>query len=102
MTIEILDADLFVPTTLHDTRYASSVISIALVDLHLQDRLCVPGVNADNGKSHLTQFGPQPCRRCSGLESNPNDVWRVQFNKRRDRLRVRRNHSFALYLSSPI
>jgi hypothetical protein len=49
MTIEIFDAYLLVPTTLHDTRYASSVIPVALVDLHLQNRLRMPGVNADNG-----------------------------------------------------
>src|SRR5215475_5457362 len=35
----IFDTNLLVPTTLHDTRYASSVISVALVDLHLQNRL---------------------------------------------------------------
>jgi len=29
--------------------YAGSVITIALVDLHLQNRLRMPGVNADNG-----------------------------------------------------
>nr|WP_245473652.1 hypothetical protein [Bradyrhizobium zhanjiangense] len=49
VTIEILDANLLVPTTLHDTRYASSVISVALIDLHLQNRLRMPRVNADNG-----------------------------------------------------
>jgi hypothetical protein len=49
MTIEIFDADLLVPTTLHDTRYAHSVVSVALVDLHLQNRLRMPGVNADDG-----------------------------------------------------
>ncbi|WP_247455255.1 hypothetical protein [Bradyrhizobium sp. 174] len=49
MTVEILDANLLVPTTLHDARNASSVISVAFVDLHLQNRLRMPGVNADNG-----------------------------------------------------
>ena len=102
MTIEIFDANLFVPTTLHDTRYAHGVVSVALVDLHLQSRLRMPGVNADDGQPHLIQLGPQPCRRCSGLEPNPNDVWRVQFDECRDRLRVRSNHPFALDLSCPI
>ena len=49
MTIEIFDTNLLVPTTLHDTRYADGVVSVALVDLHLQNRLRMPGVNADNG-----------------------------------------------------
>lgn len=49
MIFEILDANLLVPTTLHDARFLSSVISVALVDLHLQSRLRRPGVNADNG-----------------------------------------------------
>src|SRR3954451_20890713 len=49
MTVEILDANLLVPTTLHDARNASSVISVALIDLHLQNRFRMPGVNADNG-----------------------------------------------------
>lgn len=102
MTIEIFDGNLLVPTTLHDTRYAGSVISVALVDLHLQNRLRMPGVNADDGQPHLIQLGPQPCRRCSGLQPNPNDVWRVQFDECRDRLRARMNHSLTLNLSSSI
>ena len=87
MTIEIFDANLFVPTTLHDARYAHGVVSVALVDLH-QSRLRMPGVNADDGQPHLIQLGPQPCRLCSGLEPNPKDGWCVQFDECRDRLRV--------------
>ena len=48
----------------------------------------MPGINADDGQPHLIQLGPQPCRRCSGLEANPNDVWSVQFDECRDRLWV--------------
>jgi hypothetical protein len=49
MTIEIFDANLLVPTTLHDARYTHGVVSVTLVYLHLQNRLRMPGVNADDG-----------------------------------------------------
>ena len=78
------------------------VVSIALVNLHLQSRFRMPGVNADDGQPHLIQLGPQPRRRCSRLEPNPDDMWCVQFDECRDRLRVGCNHTFALDLPCPI
>src|SRR5262245_773570 len=43
VTVESFDAHLLVPATLHDTRDAHSILTVALVDLHLQSRLRVPG-----------------------------------------------------------
>ena len=48
VTVEIFDADLLVPSTLHDTCYAHGVVAVALVDLQLQSRLRVPSVDADD------------------------------------------------------
>ncbi len=35
MTAEVFDANLFMPTALHDASYADGIVAIALVDLHL-------------------------------------------------------------------
>jgi hypothetical protein len=53
VTVEIFDAHLLVPATLHDTRDADSVVAVALVDLHLQCCLRVPGIDADHGQPIL-------------------------------------------------
>ena len=58
VTIEIFDADLLVPTTLHDACDAHGVVAVALVDLHFQSRLRVPGIDADDGQPHFLQLGP--------------------------------------------
>ena len=55
------DAYLLVPPTLHDARDAYCVVAVALVDLHLQRRLRMPGIDADNRKPSSAQFSPQPC-----------------------------------------
>src|SRR4029077_9934476 len=39
VTIEIFDANLLVPSTLHDACDAHGVVAVALVDLHFQSRL---------------------------------------------------------------
>jgi hypothetical protein len=93
---------LLVPATLHNARDAHSIVSIAFVDLHLQRCLRMPGVNADDGQSHLIQLGPQPRRRCSSLEPNPDDIRCVRFDECRDRLRIGCDHTFALDLPCPI
>jgi hypothetical protein len=49
--------------------------------LHLQSRLCMPGINADDGQSHLIELGPQPRRSCSRLEADTYDMRRMQFDK---------------------
>src|SRR5262245_16270167 len=36
VTIEIFDADLLVPSALHDARYSYGVVAVTLVQLHLQ------------------------------------------------------------------
>src|SRR5262245_66614312 len=47
MTIQTPDANLLVPTALHDPRNTKGIIAIALVDLHLQHRLGLTGIDAD-------------------------------------------------------
>ena len=58
VTVEIFDADLLVPSTLHNASDAHGVVAVALVDLHLQSRLGMPGIDADDGQPHLIQLGP--------------------------------------------
>src|SRR5215468_1547031 len=58
VTVEIFDADLLVPSTLHDACYAHGVVAVALVDLQLQSRLRVPSIDADDRQPHLIQLGP--------------------------------------------
>jgi hypothetical protein len=61
VTVEGLDVHLFVPPALHDAGDAHGVVAVALVDLHLQRRLRVPGIDADNRKPSSVQFSPRPC-----------------------------------------
>jgi len=49
LSADHFDADLLVPSTLHDARYSYSVVAVALVQLHLQGCLRVPGIDADDG-----------------------------------------------------
>ena len=58
VTVEIFDVDFLVPPALHDARNAHSVVTITLVDLHLQNRLRMPGIDADDGQPNLIQLGP--------------------------------------------
>ena len=58
VTIEIFDANLLVPSTLHDACDAHGVVAVALVDLHSQSRLRMPGIDADDGQTQLIQLGP--------------------------------------------
>jgi hypothetical protein len=37
---------------------AYGVVTVALVDLQLQSRLRMPGIDADDGQPHLIQLGP--------------------------------------------
>jgi hypothetical protein len=87
---------------LHDAGDSYRVVSITLIDLHLQSRLGVPGIDADDWQSQLIQLGPKPSRCCSGLEPNPRDMRRMRFDEYRDRLRIGRNDSFAFDLSCSI
>jgi hypothetical protein len=96
MTVETFDADLFVPTTLHDANDAYSVVTVTLVDLYLQRRLRMSGIDADDGQPHFIQLGPQPRRRCSRLESDPCGMRRMQPDERRDPRWDRTAHFFDI------
>ena len=58
VTVEVFDAHFLIPSTLHDARDSYGIVAVALVDLHSQGRLCVPGVDADDGRLELVQLGP--------------------------------------------
>ena len=49
VTVEVFDAHLLIPSTLHDAGDAYGVVAVALVDLHFQSSLGVPGVDTDDG-----------------------------------------------------
>jgi hypothetical protein len=77
VTVEVFDTHLLKPPTLHNAGDAYGIVAIALVDLHFQSRLGVPGIDADDRQPQLIQLGPQPGRRCSGFEPDPRDMRRV-------------------------
>jgi hypothetical protein len=58
VAIEIFDAHLLIPSTLHDACYAHGVVAVALIDLQLQSGPRVSGINADDGQPQLTQLSP--------------------------------------------
>lgn len=58
MTVEIFDADFLVPSALHDACDAHGVVTVTLVDLHLQSRFRMPSIDADDRQTHLIQLGP--------------------------------------------
>jgi hypothetical protein len=45
VAVEVFDAHLFIPSTLHDACDAYGIVAVALVDLHFQSRLGVPRVD---------------------------------------------------------
>jgi hypothetical protein len=49
VTVEVFDAHLLIPSTLHDAGDAYGIVAVALVDLHFQNGLRVSGVDADDG-----------------------------------------------------
>jgi hypothetical protein len=56
--LQPFSAHLLVPAGLHDAGRAEGVIAVALVDLHLQGRLGMSGVDADDGETALLQLAP--------------------------------------------
>ena len=58
MTVEIFDAHLLIPSTLHDACDANSIVAVGFVDLHLQHGLRMSGINADDGQSKFAQLRP--------------------------------------------
>ena len=58
VTVEVFDANLLVPSALHDASDAHGIVAVTFVDLHLQSGLGMPGIDADDGQSQLVQLGP--------------------------------------------
>src|SRR6516162_2268630 len=58
VTVETFDADLLVPSTLHDACDTDGIVAVVLVDLHLKGGLCGPGIDTDDGQPYLVEFGP--------------------------------------------
>ena len=54
----------------------------------------MPGIDADDGQFFLLELGPQPGRRCAGLDTDTCNVWRMLGDKIGDGLGIGRNHSF--------
>jgi hypothetical protein len=57
------------------------VVAVALVDLHFQRRLRVPGIDAEDGQPLFVQLGPEPYRRCSRLEPDPCNMQRMRLDE---------------------
>jgi hypothetical protein len=66
VAVEIFDADLLIPSTLHDACDAHGVVTVAFVDLQLQSRLRMPGIvgprapNCFHSIASLTMRRPWP------------------------------------------
>ena len=62
VVIEALDAHLLKSAGLHDAGDAGRIVAITLIDLHLEYRLGVTRIDADNGKAGHFQPVEQPAR----------------------------------------
>ena len=78
VTVEIFDVDFLVPPTLHDARNAHSVVTITLVDLHLQNRaaksegLDDPGTDRAVGQRLAPKTAnPSPLAGCALCSQTP-------------------------------
>src|SRR6476659_709506 len=58
VAVEVLDAHLLEPAGLHDASNAGRIIAVALVDLHLEHRLCMARIDADHGQAKSLELGP--------------------------------------------
>src|SRR5262245_64470425 len=99
MTIQPLDANLLVPTALHDPRDAKGVIAIALVDLHPQHRLGVTGIDADDWQSDGLDLAPQPRRCRPRLQADVNRTGSLRPYELDDRLWGRVDRPLAHHLA---
>jgi hypothetical protein len=75
VAVEILDAHLLEPASLHDAGDPGRIIAVVLIDLHLEHRLGMARVDADHWQAKLLELGPQPRGRRPGLKPNPNYTW---------------------------
>jgi hypothetical protein len=83
---------------LHDAGDAYGIVAVALVDLHSQSRLGVPGVDADDGQPSL--FSSVHSHVDVAPVSSPIRATCGAFSDECcDRFRIRMNHSFTLNLS---
>src|SRR5262249_5629058 len=71
MTVNIFDAHFFEPARLHDAGDASCIVTVTLINLHLQ----IPpwrGAPHHHGQSKSFKLRPQPSSRRASLQANPN------------------------------
>jgi hypothetical protein len=93
MAVEILDAHLFEPASLHDASDPSGIVAVVLVDLHLERRLGMTCIDADHRQAQALKLGPQPRRRRSGLKADPYCSRCLRSHERGNRLRIRIDHT---------
>ena len=60
MTIEIFDADLLEPSGLHDTSDADRIVTVALIDLHLEHSLGMARIDTDHRHAQPSELGVIP------------------------------------------
>jgi len=67
---------------------AGGVVAIALIDLHLQGSLGVPGIDANDGQPALVKLGPKPsrCRPC--LKADTSHMRRMRGDELGDRIGI--------------
>ena len=95
MTIEILDVDLLEPAGLHDAGDANRIVTVALIDLHLEHSLGMACINTDDRYAEPLELGPQPRGCRPAFKPNPNSIRRFGAHKCSNCLRIGFNHAFS-------
>src|ERR1700683_1909538 len=79
----------------HHLRHAASVIAVGLVELRLEHRTHVPGLNADHRQTCFGESAVKPLRQWSGFQPDPLEAVCGVLQHRQQSLR------FARYLHFP-
>src|SRR5690606_18941135 len=74
VAVAAFDADLFEPACAHDLGKTCSIITIGLNRPHLQSRIGVPCIDADDRQASACQLVPEPDGQWASLEPNPREV----------------------------
>ena len=79
MSRQLLDLHFTVPAHAHELRKALRIVAIGLFDPHGKGRLCVAGINANDGDPRCTKFVSQPGRGGACLQTDFQGLWCTLF-----------------------
>jgi hypothetical protein len=61
--------------TPHDAGDTGRIVAVTLIDLHLEYRPGMAGVDTDHRQAKLFELGPQPCGGRPCLKADPYRSW---------------------------